>query len=308
MESIVTPVNADRFEALLQEAGYDKNKRNFVINGFRHGFALNYEGPKEIKRYAPNLKIRVGSPTELWNKVMKEVQACRYAGPYEEVPYEYFIQLPIGLVPKDHGRKTRLIFHLSYPGVGGILVNAGIPKYLCQVKYPDFEQAIKMCINVGIGGSSGCLVYIGKSNMSMAFRQAPLRVADFCFLVLKASHPVTRKVYYFVEKCLPFGSSISCAIFQAISSAIAFIVSYKTSNPTLNYLNDYFFAAMLRAFCNWQVNTFLEVCKDISFPVSLEKTFLGTTVLVFLGLLIDTVNKWICILVDKVAKAIDMIQ
>ena len=51
---------------------------------------------------------------------MKEVSAGRYAGPYEDPPYEYFMQSPVGLVPKDNGKKTffkkhYIIFHLSYP-------------------------------------------------------------------------------------------------------------------------------------------------------------------------------------------------
>ena len=51
-------------------------------------------------------------------------------------------------------------------------------------------------------------IYAGKSDMSMAFRNVPLKIVDFKFLVLKAEHPVTGKVWYFVDKCLPFGSSI----------------------------------------------------------------------------------------------------
>ena len=44
---------------------------------------------------------------------MKEVKAERVAGPFESIPYENYIQSPIGLVPKS-GNKTRMIFHLSY--------------------------------------------------------------------------------------------------------------------------------------------------------------------------------------------------
>ena len=62
---------------------------------------------------------------------MTEVQAKRYTGPYEKVPYEFFIQSPIGLVPKDKGKKTRLIFHLSYPRDGDS-VNSGIPQKILQ--------------------------------------------------------------------------------------------------------------------------------------------------------------------------------
>ena len=46
---------------------------------------------------------------------MKEIAEKRMAGPFEDIPFEHFIQSPIGLVPKDGGKKTRLIFHLSYP-------------------------------------------------------------------------------------------------------------------------------------------------------------------------------------------------
>ena len=52
-----------------------------------------------------------------------------------------------------------------------------------------------------------------------------MKVSDFMLLVMKAKHPKTGKIYYFVDKCLPFGSSISCAIFQAFSNAISHIVT-----------------------------------------------------------------------------------
>ena len=115
IDSIYTPVDTTRLNELLIETNYDENKRQYIIDGFQKGFDLKFPGNREVKRTAPNLKLRVGSETELWNKVMKEVKEKRYAGPYEQVPYEFFIQSPIGLVPKDQGRKTRLIFHLPYP-------------------------------------------------------------------------------------------------------------------------------------------------------------------------------------------------
>ena len=113
---------------------------------------------------------------------------------------------------------------------------------------------------------------------------------------------------YFVDKCLPFGSSISCAIFQAISDAIAWIVQYRTKKANVNYLDDYLFAALKKIWCDQQMEVFLEVCRDICFPVAMEKTFWGTTRLVFLGMLLDTVRQVICIPVDKLTKAINWID
>ena len=306
LDNIVTPVDVDTYEGLLIEANYPVKKRKFLVNGFRNGFNLKYNGKKNVKLKSPNLILRVGDKTELWNKIMKEVAAKRYAGPFEEIPFEHYIQSPVGLVPKDHGKKTRLIFHLSYPRNpkdGKIIsVNGNIPEKLCKVKYPDFDEAVKLCLDEGVG------CYIGKSDMSMAFRNIPMRKQDFCWLVLKAYHPVTGKLYYFVDKCLPFGSSISCAHFQAFSNSVAYLVKYRTKKRNVNYLDDFFFARYLRMLCNGEVNIFLEICKTIQFPVSLEKTFWGTTRLTFLGLLLDTVNQMVCIPKEKIDKARQLIS
>ena len=136
--------------------------------------------------------------------------------------------------------------------------------------------------------------------MSSAFRHVPMAASEWWLLVMKAYHPVTNKLWYFVDKCLPFGSSISCAIFQAISDAIAWIVKYRTKKNNVNYLDDYLFAAALRAFCNQQIDDFLTVCALINFPVALELTFLG--------MLLDTERQLICIPMEKLIKAIDWVS
>ena len=301
LKNIITPVNADALESYLTEAGYNKQKTEYLCNGFRYGFSLQFRGNSKLQRTSPNLKLRIGSKLELWNKVMSEVKVKRYAGPFEHVPYEHFIQSPIGLVPKDKGTKTRLIFHLSYPK-NGDSVNSGIPYEFCKVVYPDFTEAVKLCAMAG--RSCSC----AKSDMSCAFRHVPLKEDCWHILVLKAEHPVTGKVFYFVDKCLPFGASISCKIFQDFSDSVAFIVKFKSGKDLVNYLDDYFFAALMKEACNEQVVIFLRICKDIQFPVSLEKTQWASTLIIFLGLLLNTERQLICIPAEKIAKALEMIE
>ena len=75
MENIVTPVRYAVLEDLLLASNYNKEKTQFLVEGFREGFKLKYDGKlKDCKRLAPNLKLRVGSKLELWNKVMNEVK------------------------------------------------------------------------------------------------------------------------------------------------------------------------------------------------------------------------------------------
>ena len=296
LENIFTPVKVDKLEQLLTESDYDQEKTQYLVNGFKHGFSLEFEGDCTGQRTAPNLKLRVGNSIELWNKVMLEVKANRYAGPFEEPPFKDFIQSPIGLVPKDKGKKTRLIFHLSYPRTGDS-VNSGIPYEKCKVAYPDFEEAVKLCKSYGPEAN------MAKSDMSMAFRHIPMLPKHWKLLVMKAKHPVTGKIWWFVDKCLPFGSSISCKIFQDFSDAVAHIVQFRVKKPNVNYLDDYMFVELMKRLCDSQVNYFLQVCETIKFPVSLEKTVWGNTLMVFLGLMLDSVNQVVCIPIEKITKA-----
>ena len=303
LDNIVTPVNVQALKQLLEDSKYDVIETQFLVDGFTNGFSTGYDGPTNVKITAPNLKFReVGDPITLWNKVMKEVKLKRYAGPFKDIPFDNYIQSPIGLVAKDGGKDTRLIFHLSYPRDGSSSVNANTPTQLCKVQYPDFNEAIQLCIKAG----KGCK--IAKSDMKSAFRNLGILKEHWKFLVVKATSPLDGKTYYFVDKCLPFGASISCSHFQRFSNAVKHIVHWRTKSNLINYLDDFFFVALLKLLCNNQIKEFLRICELIQFPVSLEKTFWATTKLVFLGLLIDTINQCVCIPVEKVAKATYLIQ
>ena len=295
-------MDVDAFEKLLIESQYDKKETEFLVDGFKKGFNIGYKGKEEVKITSPNLKFReIGDPITLWNKVMKEVKLNRYAGPFKDIPFDSYIQSPIGLVPKDGGKDTRLIFHLSYPRGKGISVNANTPEEMCKVKYPDFNDAIQLCIQAG----KNC--FIAKSDMQSAFRNLGIRKKDWKYLIMKATSPFDGKTYYFVDKCLPFGASISCSHFQRFSNAINHIVKWKIEKKLVNYLDDFLFVALLKWLCNRQVKTFLEVCSIIQFPVSMEKTFWATTKLTFLGMLIDTINQTVSIPIEKVQKALKLL-
>ena len=303
LQNIVTPVDVSVLTQLLRDSQYEEEKSQFLIQGFTHGFNLGYKGSMRVKLTSNNLRFRgVGNKKILWNKIMKEVKAKRYAGPYENIPFEYYIQSPVGLVPKDGGKNNRLIFHLSHPQGKGTSVNANTPPKLCKVKYPDFLDAVRRYMEE----DQNC--YISRSDMSAAFRNLGILASQWCLLIMKASSPLDGKYYYFVDKCLPFGASISCSHFQKFSNAVAHIVCHRTGKEVINYLDDYLFAALLKLLCNGQVDEFLQVCSTIKFPVALEKNFWVTTRLMFLGMLLDTVAQTVSIPCDKVIKGKELIQ
>ena len=126
---------------------------------------------------------------------MMEVKAKRFAGPFDQVPFDSFIQSPIGLVPKA-GNKTRLIFHLSFkfgerPEEQSF--NGATPKEDCSVHYNDLDTAVASCLNIlncykDDPGWEG-MVFLGKTDLSSAFRVLPLQISCICWLVMIAQDP-----------------------------------------------------------------------------------------------------------------------
>ena len=127
--------------------------------------------------------------------------------------------------------------------------------------------------------------------------------------MMKAMNPDDHKMYYFVDKCIPFGASISCALFQSFSDALQFIIERRTrTNTVTNYLDDFLFLSLLRELCNRYVRLFIQLCDDINIPISVDKTEWANPLMVFLGILLDGTRKLLAIPEQKIAKATNIIN
>ena len=247
----------------------------------------------------------------MWEKLMKEVKLGRVAGPFREIPYYNYMQSPIGLVPKA-GNKTRLIFHLSYEfksGLGSLNVNT--PKEMCTVKYKDLDEAVRGCLYLLRTSKNGAkILYYSKSDLVSAFRILPLRVQDSKWLLMKAKDPLTGTTYFFVERNLPFGASISCSHFTKVSNCLSHIVRYLNDQQGLviNYLDDFLFVSLEEEACNAMMNNFLDLCHQINFPVAIDKTEFASTDMIFLGILLDGVRDLLIIPEEKRIKALNLVQ
>ena len=115
---------------------------------------------------------------------MNEVKEKRVAGPFAQIPFNNYVQSPIGLVPKAGG-KTRLIFHLSYDfsNSNNPSVNSCTPKDYCSVKYNDLDHAIK---NSFRWRNDFGQIFYSKTNLKSAFKILPLKVRCYHWLIMKA--------------------------------------------------------------------------------------------------------------------------
>ena len=92
-------------------------------------------------------------------------------------------------------------------------------------------------------------IFAGKSDLKSAFRILGLSRSSWKWLVMKAQDPVTSHWKYFVDKCLPFGSSISCSHFQRFSDALCHLIEHhlQVNRCTTNYLDDFLVIALTLA-------------------------------------------------------------
>ena len=144
----------------LVQANYDEAETAFLVDGFTRGFDFQYKGT--------NLHM-------LWEKVMKEVHHKRFAGPYTKIPFQYYIQSLVGLVPKGEN-DARLIFHLSYDFPVFKSYNHYIPEEMCTVQYNDLDYAIRCCLRlIEQDSPDGELrtIFMSKADVRSAFRVIP---------------------------------------------------------------------------------------------------------------------------------------
>lgn len=307
---IVTPIIPEKLEELLLLTDYDPREIRYLVDGFTNGFSLDYQGPRDCRQFSNNLKLRCGNKTDLWNKVMKEVELKRVCGPYTEPMWPWFHQSPLGLVPKSGSTvgETRLIFHLSHPRQlrdnDGLVpsVNAGTPSSSTTVQYNSVDDCIRNCLKV-LQESDEC--YLARSDCSQAFRQLPIRVQDRPCLVMMVENPDDKQKYYFCDLCLPFGHAASCKIYSRFSSAVAHIFNRFTDKEDNFYLDDHQFCDGSKTSCDDQIVTFLQICQEINLPISPDKTLWGSQIMIFLGMLINTITRTLSIPAEKVQRAVD---
>ena len=78
-------------------------------------------------------------------------------------------------------------------------------------------------------------------DLKSAFRLLPIHPDDFHLLGIKIDDK------YYNDRMLPMGLSISCCLFEKISTFLHWLVCFKAINNTLDhYLDDFIFAGKTR--------------------------------------------------------------
>ena len=286
-----TPVKVNRLHFYLD--GYPTKLKDYLLNGFQHGFLLDYVGPHKPSS-CKNLLSATQNPAAVSDKLSKELGLGRIAGPFLERPFPSLRISPLGLIPKKTPGEFRLIHHLSFPY--GDSINSCIPNDASTVKYASIDDAVRLIRRTG----RGCA--LAKTDVKNAFRLIPINPCDYDLLGF-----CWEDSFYF-DKCLPMGASSSCKIWESFSTALEWIAKSKLAiSGVLHLLDDFLLIDKTFSACEQNLSRFLAMCDDLGVPMAPEKTMGPSSVLCFAGIELDTDKMEARLPEEKLRKCVTLI-
>ena len=289
----VCPFNISAWEALSVDMP-NSTLRDYVIEGLHNGFRLRFHrGPlRSAPRNNPSSYAHMEVVDEYINT---EIARGSMAGPFTSPPFPDLHVSRFGVIPKSTPGKWRLILDLSFPP--GASVNDGISDIDASVSYQNLDRAIDAIISAG----RGCL--LAKFDICSAYRNIAIHPDDRYLLGMK-----WRGLFY-VDLALSFGGRSAPAIFSSVGDVLQFILSTQTKiSVILHYLDDYIVISggrkvlipKLPVLANHDFDSILHANSILGVPVADEKTVRPSTILAFLGIVLDTVGFLAYLPKDKV--------
>lgn len=264
-------------------------------DGLDRGFWIPFT-PSAAPTMSHNLKSAGEFESVVAEKLWRELELGRMAGPFDLPPFHNLRVSPLGVVPKKAEGKFRLIHHLSYPS--GSSVNDGIDREESRVHYASFDRALQLVRAVGQSA------LLAKADIESAFRLLP--VHPDCFHLLGCYFQGS----YFFDMCLPMGCAISCYFFELFSSFLDGVVIQEAGiQSLLHYLDDFLFVGPAGSgHCLRLLTVFQDTCRLFAVPLSADKTKGPVTVLSFLGIEIDTVAMVFRLPSDKLSRLLSLVR
>ncbi|MCP3933637.1 MAG: hypothetical protein GY705_31605, partial [Bacteroidetes bacterium] len=199
-----SPLKPERFRQFLK--GYDIFEKSQLLydleNGVRVPSSFAMSSDSEVpENHSSALKFA----SSVDEKIQSNLKKGWLAGPFDNRPQNLVIS-PLASVPKKDSDSKRMIHNLSYPRKNS--VNSHIERDFCSVVYETIDNCIDIVCKLGKGA------LIAKADVKDAFYVIRMGKESFYLLGFK-----WRGKFYFYTT-LPMGLSISCQVFECLSTAI----------------------------------------------------------------------------------------
>ena len=127
-----------------------------------------------------------------------------------------------------------------------------------KTQYQLFDWVLCLVVKMGK------VAYMSKGDVKSAFIIVPIHKQDWHLLGIKIQQD------YYMDICLPFGASISCAIFEQVGTLLQWLAHCQAGHEIICYLDDFFTAHQIQYVCNQIMSGIHESCQDVGVPMALS--------------------------------------
>lgn len=259
----------------------DKDFVFYLIQGLTYGFHTGVSVLPSKSVECKNLLSATKDPKTVSELIHYECEKGYLSGPFDAPPFPIYRVSPIGLAEQKYSGKKRLIVDLSAPHDSNIgdSINGLINKEDFSLSYVKLDDAIKAIQEKGQGS------LLCKLDITDAFKLMPCHPDLYHLYLIKWN-----KVYYFFNR-LTFGSRSSPKIFDTLSQAICWIAqnNYKVT-CLFHLLDDFLSVDEPNADAERTMALLTMVFHRLNIPLASHKTEGPTTILEYLGILLDTIR------------------
>ena len=266
----------------------DRQLVDYLLRGMKDGFRIGFDrrSTRLVSAKANMLSATINyEPVQAF--LTKEVQASRVLGPFQAHHFPAVHVSRFGVIPKrSQPGKWRLILDLSAPSSHS--VNDGIKPELCSMSYSSVDQAAKIIATLGRQAR------MAKIDIAHAYRNVPVHPEDRLLLGMRWQEAV------YIDTVLPFGLRSAPKIFSALADTLEWILLRNQVPHIIHYLDDYFTAGAPGSDqCAQHLETITSICNKLGFPLAKDKVEGPSTVLTFLGILLDSSKMELRLPVEK---------
>lgn len=196
--------------------------------------------------------------------IIKEQEAGRYSRGFEPTELQdligYFRTSPLGLVPKPHSNKFRMIQDLSYPRSDPLVqsVNAGVNSNNFPTEWGTFNDTAEMIRELPPGCQAAAF------DISAAYRITPVHPDQQHALCIQWRD----KVY--VDRAVAFGLASSAGVFGAVADMLVDIYRQSGFGPMCKWVDDFFVVQLPHQ--TWKEDDFVRLTASLGVPWSMHKT------------------------------------
>ena len=287
--SITSPLIVHNWSSALENHP-DREFVHYILQGLTHGFHIGFDREVKCRSAKNNMRSALENPYPVDEYLAEELQAGRIVGPLNPNQLDGAQVSRFGVIPKTgQPNKWRLIVDLSSPREHS--VNDGIVKNLCSLKYASVEDAVQRIWSMGRG------TLLAKIDIEHAYRNVPVHTEDRLLLVMQ-----WREKFY-MDTVLPFGLRSAPKIFSAVADALEWILLQAGVTFIIHYLDDYLTMGKEHTKeCENNLALIQQICAWLGFPLKAEKMEGPTEILIFLGILIDTLRMELRLPQEKLAE------